>query len=105
MAGNANSGRKLDKYWAEALRIEAMADDQKKLRQLAKVVWSQALAGDAAAWKEIGDRLDGKPMQPIESHNITEVVFAEVPRTDTPEEWKQSLAAAAGERSKAPKAH
>lgn len=105
MAGNANSGRKLDKWWSEALRVEAMADDQKKLRQLAKVVWAQALSGDATAYQEIANRLDGRPQQTIEAHTVTEFVFAEVPKTETTDEWAKSLAAVAGVSSQARKQH
>lgn len=39
--------------------------DAKKLRRLAVAVVDAAIAGDMQAAKEIGDRLDGKPIQAI----------------------------------------
>ncbi len=62
----ASGGRK-DKPWSDALRLAMCGNDRKALRDLAEVVKSAALAGDMQAMKEIGDRLDGKPMQ--ESHH------------------------------------
>ena len=61
-------GRVKDKPWIDALRIESKALDKKgrpKLRVLAEKVFEMALAGDMAAIREIGDRLDGKPVQAI----------------------------------------
>lgn len=107
MAGNANSGPKREKPWVHALRMELAAggEDHKSLRQIAKVVIAQAKSGDLAAVKEIAERLDGKALQTMESHNVNEYVFAEVPKTDNKDEWTQSLAAAAGVSSPAHKRH
>lgn len=57
-----NMSRRL---WSDALRIAAMrrCDDgsgRKRLLVLADKCFQLALAGDIAAMKEIGDRLDGK---------------------------------------------
>ena len=66
-------GPKSDKEWREALRVEVHSirvdadtlQREKALRIVARKVVSLALAGDMAAVKEIGDRLDGKPAQTV----------------------------------------
>ncbi len=40
-------------------------DQGQALRKIAETVVTQALAGNKDAWKEIGDRLDGRAVQPI----------------------------------------
>lgn len=102
MAGNANSGPKREKPWAEALRIELAAggENQRSLRQIAKVVIAQAKSGDMMAIKEIADRLDGKSLQAVESHTTHEICFAEVPAKTGKDEWLKQYAGASG----APKA-
>lgn len=60
----AQNGPKADKLWRQALMLEvhALAADKKtnRLRLVARAVIQQAMKGDIAAAKEIGDRLDGK---------------------------------------------
>jgi hypothetical protein len=56
-------GRPKEKPWAEALRIVGYRDDRKKLLDIAEKCYAAAEAGEIAAMKEIGDRLDGKPAQ------------------------------------------
>lgn len=68
VSGNPG-GRAAVKPWQEALRT-AMArrgesDYRQTLTKIADKVVEAALAGDRDAWKEIGDRLDGKPAQAI----------------------------------------
>ena len=64
--GNKN-GQK-NKIWSDAIRRElAGTRNQKKLNDLAKRLVDKALTeGDMQAFKEIGDRLEGKPAQMIE---------------------------------------
>lgn len=62
--GNDN-GRKA-KIWSDALRKAVIDKDHKKLRKIANVLVQKALDGDMAALKELGDRLEGKPIQAIE---------------------------------------
>lgn len=70
-AGNANSIK--GKSWAGALRATLAQYEDKDhqiaagqaLRKIAERVVQDALAGDKDAIKEIGDRLDGKPVQGI----------------------------------------
>lgn len=65
-------GAKGDKWWTDAIRRVAAEPDEndpqkrKKLLNVANKLFEQALAGDVAAIKEIGDRLDGKPTQAVE---------------------------------------
>lgn len=62
------------KEWRDAIRlaVHELRDDPesgartKVLRQLARKLVEKALAGDTAALKEIGDRLDGRSAQGVE---------------------------------------
>lgn len=66
----ANS--KVDKIWAAAVlravnrRLENEEGKPKKIERLADQLIDAGLAGDTAALKEIGDRIDGKPKQQTE---------------------------------------
>jgi len=68
-----SKGKKPDKEWHDALRLtvhELCKDpltgkNVKKLRLLARKLVDRALEGDIAAFREVGDRLDGKPAQTI----------------------------------------
>ena len=62
--GRSGTNKGKDKPWQEALRMELYADDRLKLRLIAQACIAAAQAGDMQAVKEIGDRLDGKPVQP-----------------------------------------
>lgn len=68
-----------DKPWTNALQralSRYTAKDVKALQALNRIadgVVRDALAGDAAARKEIAERLDGKPVQPIAATVETEV--------------------------------
>ena len=67
--GNKNAVK--NRPWAEAIRKACLQyeDDEvqrkEALYHIALEVVKKALAGDAAAVREIGDRLDGKPSQTI----------------------------------------
>lgn len=69
MAGNKNSGRKQEKPFRDALRMEIAAlgsDDPKALRKLASKLLEMASNGDLAALREVADRTDGKPSQQVD---------------------------------------
>jgi hypothetical protein len=51
-------------------RIDPNDPNRRKINALAEKLVSCALAGEGWAFKEIGDRLEGKPMQPIEHSGI-----------------------------------
>lgn len=74
-----------DKPWTNALEralAQYKAGDVRMgqaLRRIADGVVERALAGDAAACKEISERLDGKPVQPI-AGKIDSTVTVEVVR-------------------------
>jgi hypothetical protein len=67
MAGNANSGRKAEKPFRDALRMEIAeaGDNPKALRNIAKKLIEQAEAGDMQAIREFADRIDGKVAQAV----------------------------------------
>jgi hypothetical protein len=78
MAGNANSGSKRDKVWRDALMMcskrtqaeaETLANDEEAPlihRAAARVMLKAAIDGDKDAYREVGDRSDGKPKQQTE---------------------------------------
>ncbi len=92
-------GRKSDKRWRDAISIavqEKVSGKQTtKLRAMADALVEKALEGDVPALKEVGDRLDGKAAQYIESsQEVTHRYVMEVPagatdETLTPETWQQ----------------
>ncbi|MGI9373951.1 MAG: hypothetical protein ACR2OJ_15795 [Hyphomicrobiales bacterium] len=73
MPGNKNSGRRQEKPFADALRIEiaALTDDRKGLRRVARKLIEKAESGDLAAIKELADRTDGRSVQQnINQHEL-----------------------------------
>lgn len=68
MAGNANSGRKQEKPFRDALRMELAKlqdQDHRGLRRIASALIEAAEGGDMQAIKELADRVDGKVPQGI----------------------------------------
>jgi hypothetical protein len=68
MAGNSNSGRRQEKPFRDALRMElaAVGEDQKALRAVARKLINAAMEdGKLDAIKELADRTDGKVPQAI----------------------------------------
>lgn len=60
--GNTNATK--TKPWIKALERVAMQDAD-TLRRIALKVFQMAEEGDMSAIREIGDRLDGKPVQQV----------------------------------------
>lgn len=78
MAGNKNSGRKQEKPFRDALKLEIAeaGENPKALRRIAAKLVAMAESGDMAAIKEFADRIDGKVPQAISSdeENPLEVI-------------------------------
>ena len=63
---------KSDKIWSDALRRAALRESKGKgspkwLDVIAKRVIEEAGDGNPAAFKEVGDRLEGKPQQSVDN--------------------------------------
>jgi hypothetical protein len=58
-----------EKPFNEALRI-ALRGDPLRLRRIAEKLATLAEDGDLAAIRELADRLDGKPTQAIDRHDV-----------------------------------
>lgn len=61
--GNTNAAK--GKAWFDAIRKECVQRDA--LAKIAKVVVDKAIEGEQWAVREIGDRLDGKPAQSVDT--------------------------------------
>lgn len=72
MAGNKNSGRRAEKPFRDALRIElaAAGENQKALREIARALIEKARTGDLQAVTELANRIDGKPTQQLEIEKV-----------------------------------
>lgn len=68
MAGNKNSGRRAERPFADALRMEIAeaGEDRKRLRVIARRLLDKAEDGDMQAINALADRLDGKPSQQLD---------------------------------------
>lgn len=64
--GNKNSSKN-NRLWAETIKRAVTQADGQKLRAIADALIEKAAEGDIQAIKELGDRLDGKPMQSIDA--------------------------------------
>ena len=80
MAGNANSGRKAEKPFRDALRMQLKeaGEDHKALRMIAAKLIDLAASGDMQAIKELADRTDGKSVQQVDAdvtvHTIEDLI-------------------------------
>lgn len=70
--GNKNNTK--NRPWSEAINRALLADNGKKLRALADKLIDRALEGDVSAMKEVGDRVEGKSLQPIAGFDGKELV-------------------------------
>jgi hypothetical protein len=94
MAGRPKGAVNKDKPWAEALRMvafQATADGRRRLLSIAERCVTAAEQGDLQAIKEIGDRLDGKAHQTVESSSeVVHRYVARVPdKAKTVAEWQE----------------
>ena len=71
---------KSEKIWRNAITLAIhrtkKGEGTKRLNVLAEALVNKAMSGDVVALKEIGDRLDGKPVQAIDA-KITELDYAD----------------------------
>lgn len=91
MAGNANSGRRLDRPITDALRYALQQNDAKALNTIIRNVIAQAQSGQQWAVQFIADRIEGRAVQPIESNAVVEHKFVKTPEKAADDEWKQFL--------------
>ena len=63
-APTGNTNARKGKEWFDALRKQCV--QRKALDEIAKVLVDKAIAGEAWAIQEIGNRFDGKPAQAVE---------------------------------------
>lgn len=66
-------GRKVEGKWREVLDRAIKQDDGKRLRAAAEKLLECAANGESWAVKELGDRLDGKSIQPIQGDVDTSI--------------------------------
>lgn len=80
-AKKAPSGPYADKLWREALRRAVLkrVEGEQRLDLIAEKVVKQAIDGDDKAYREIGDRLDGKATQQVEATIRDERMVVEAP--------------------------
>ncbi len=82
-------GSKSDKIWSDAVRravkrVQA-GTKTKRLEKLADKLVDEGIAGNVAALKEIGDRLDGKSVQAVVGEDggpVRIIVSTGIPRDD-----------------------
>lgn len=72
--GNANSGRRQEKPFRDALMMEikAAGEEHKVLRQIARSLLDNAKDGKMDAIKELADRTDGKVPQGVTGGDETD---------------------------------
>ena len=72
-SGNPRGAPKKAWHWAEVIRdaAERLGSDGREYRvAIAEALLKEALKGNIAAIKELGDRLDGKPKQAFEVTDV-----------------------------------
>lgn len=76
MAGNANSGRKQEKPFRDALRMEISkaGSKAKSLRNIARKLIDMAEEGNMAAIRELADRTDGKVPMNVEGDEENPII-------------------------------
>ncbi len=67
--GNKNGAGPRDRVFSDAVRRAALADDGKRLREMAESLLDRAQAGDVSALREAADRIEGKVPQALEHGN------------------------------------
>lgn len=90
---SGNPGGKLkDKPLTEALRRKLLENDAKALNTIVNVWVAKAAAGDMQALSSLIDRMEGKPVQQVESHNVNENHYVRAPEKASKDDWQSYLA-------------
>jgi len=76
---NTNSSKN-NRLWAETIKRAVTQSDSERLRRIAEALLTKAEDGDMSAIKELGDRLDGKPNQTVDSNITGELLIGEIVR-------------------------
>jgi hypothetical protein len=79
--GNQNSSKN-NRLWAETIKRVLIQEDVtgKKIRAIANALIDKASDGDISAIKELGDRLDGKVNQSIDTTITGELTITKIER-------------------------
>ena len=94
-AKKAPSGPYADKLWREALRRAVLkrVEGEQRLDMIAERVVKQAIEGDDKAYREIGDRLDGKATQQTDVTISDNRLVARLPeKAESDEAWAADVA-------------
>lgn len=67
--GNKNAAGPRDRAFSDAVRRVALAEEGKKLREMAEKLIGRAVEGDVTALREAADRIEGKVPQALEHGN------------------------------------
>ena len=94
-----------DKWWADAVRLAVSREDidsdgekRRRLNIIADKLCKQAIEGDMQAIKEIGDRLDGRPMAAID-HTSSDGTMTSTDWSRVPMEARKAILNATTEHS------
>lgn len=81
--GNNNASKNKPWHYAiqRALRKRSRSDQLEALDELAEAFLDAVKSGDIQAFKELGDRLDGKPAQAITGPDGGAIQYQEIKRT------------------------
>lgn len=94
-AKKSPSGPFADKLWREALRRAVLkrVEGEQRLDVIAEKVVTAAMEGDDKAYKEIGDRLDGKATQQTDMTITDNRLVARLPeKAKSDEAWAAEVA-------------
>jgi len=70
--GNTNASK--NKPWRYAIDRAIAQDDGKRLRRAAERLLTMAANGDMSALRELGNRLDGKSVQPLSGFDLGDII-------------------------------
>jgi len=95
--GNQNAAK--GREWTQAIRWALAHHESSSIKRgqaldkIAVKLIELALEGDMAAIREIGNRLDGKPVQPVSGHHDVPVTVIFKDATDRPPGYTRDMSA------------